>query len=176
MVKVAVNNDLVHYSHITKNSIAYKKIKKVTIFIGIMFLLVMCIDIISFSMSRTIKSLTIACTAFIFACFFLFLVIMIKSAPKRTYKRFNAANPNLAGEILFDENAVNINSRSDKASRQLNVPYSRIESVEESEGYVLIKIENSGYVNFNENDMLEGSMNDAKELLCSKVGSKYKIK
>ncbi len=111
--------------------------------------------------------------AFIFVVFFLLKYI---SSPKKQFENYRKNFPNAVNTYCFDEEKFSLHSVSDVSNSNSEHIYETIESAEEKNGFFLLKIKGIGVVIIGLDEIVEGSPEQLRELLKSKLGSKFSQK
>jgi len=168
--------DIRHYSALIRNSAAYRKIKNVTVFSGIMFLLVALMTVWNAVATHSADSVMITCTTVIFAMFMALGYRLRKLGPIKGFEVFKTKNPNFHSIVTFGEERIDVEGHSDVSDTNSSYDYVRVASAEEKDGFFIVLLEGSGYIVFSENEIIEGTAEEFRSLLRKKIGTKYKEK
>lgn len=177
MVKIAVNNDLKHYSLIIRNTKAYKTTKDIAILMGALFLINSVGLVIDTARTHRPQPFLILLVSAFFLLFVLYMIrLLVRMDPMKLHKKVTEANPGLTGEYTFNDEGIIIGIKTDNGSKHAEYSYDKFISAAEKEGFFLINISVAGYVACNAEDFIEGTPDELRALLRAKLGDKYKEK
>ncbi|SHM63120.1 hypothetical protein [Ruminococcus flavefaciens] len=176
-MKIEVKNyDIKHYSALVKNAEVFKKMKKVTVFAGAMFVLIAVLTILVTLSTRSVNGIMLTCLTIIFAMFMSLGYRLRKLDPVKGFKLFCSKNPNYGINVSFEEDDIVLDTHTDVSESHSSYKYVRVVSAEEKEGFFSVLIDGSGYIVFNESEIVEGTAEEFRALLRKKIGTKYKEK
>ncbi len=166
--------DIRHYSAFVRNSAAYRKMKKVMVFTGIVFVLVAASTVMNAVKTRSADAFMIICLSVIFAVFIALGIRLVQLSPVKTFKSFQAKNPNCNIKVSFGEKEITLDAHTDLSDSHTSYKYMRLTNAVEKDRFFSILIEDSGYIVFNESDIVEGSAEEMRAFLRGKLGAKFK--
>ena len=174
-MKIEVKDfDIRHYSALVRNSAAYKKLKKAMIVTGIVFVLVAASTVMNAVKTRSVDAFMIICLSVIFAVFIALGIRLVQLSPVKTFKSFQAKNPNCNIKVSFGEEEITLDAHTDLSDSHTSHKYARMASAVEKDGFFSVFIDGADYIVFNESDITEGSAKEMREFLRSKLGAKFK--
>ena len=177
MVKIAVNNDLKHYSLIIRNTKAYKTTKNIAILMGALFLINSVGLVIDTARTHRPQPFLILLVSAFFLLFAAYMIrLLVRMDPMKLHKKVTEANPGLTGEYTFNDEGIIIGTKTDNGSKHAEYAYDKFISAAEKEGFFLINISIAGYVACNAEDFIEGTPDELRALLRTKLGGKFKEK
>ena len=177
VVKIAVNNDLKHYSLIIRNTKAYKTTKNIAILMGALFLINSAGLVIDTARTHRPQPFLILLVSAFFLLFAAYMIrLLVRMDPMKLHKKVMEANPGLTGEYTFNDEGIIIGIKTDNGSKHAEYAYDKFISAAEKEGLFLINISIAGYVACNAEDFIEGTPDELRALLRAKLGDKYKEK
>ena len=177
MVRIAINNDLKHYSLIVRNTKAYKTTKNIAIITGALFLINSAGLVIDTARTHRPQPFLILLVSAFFLLFVLYMIrLLVKMEPMKLHKKVTEANPGLTGEYVFNDEGVTIDTKTDNGSKHAEYAYDKFISAAEKEGFFLMNISIAGYVACNAEDFIEGTPDELRALLRTKLGGKFKEK
>ena len=77
---------------------------------------------------------------------------------------------------VFNDEGIIIDTKTDKGSKHAEYAYDKFISAAEKEGFFLMNISIAGYVACNAEDFIEGTPDELRALLRTKLGGKFKEK
>lgn len=173
VVKIAINNDLKHYSLIIRNTKAYRTTKNIAILMGALFLINSICLVAETARTHKAEPFLVLLVSAFFLLFVLYMIrLLVKMDPMKLHKKVTEANPGLTGEYIFNDNGIIIDSRNDHGSKHAEYGYDKFTSAAEKEGFFLMNISIAGYVVCNAEDFIEGTPDELRALLRAKLGDR----
>ncbi|MCR4638998.1 hypothetical protein [Ruminococcus sp.] len=176
MIRIAVNYDINNYSVFIKESKPYKKLKMLVLIYGAFFLLFAAWLIADAVLRHKANLLVIFMFTVLLGCFIGLGIRLLKMNPIKLYDKFQKSNPNLKGETRFENECIASDSTTDFGNKHVEYKYENIESAIEKNGFFIINITLGGYIVFGTKDIIEGTPDELRALLSSKLGAKYRKK
>ncbi|MBR4724124.1 MAG: hypothetical protein IK072_05275 [Clostridia bacterium] len=110
-MKIEVKDfDIRHYSALIRNSAAYKKLKNVMIFTGIVFLVVALSIVLNTFATHSANGVMITCLSVIFAMFIALGIRMRQLDPVKGFKKFRTKNPNYNIKVSFGDEEITLDT------------------------------------------------------------------
>ncbi len=176
-MKIEVKDfDIRHYSALIRNSAAYKKLKNVMIFTGIVFLVVALSIVLNTFATHSANGVMITCLSVIFAVFIALGIRMRQLDPVKGFKKFRIKNPNYNIKVSFGDEEITLDTHTDLSDAHTSHKYSRMSGAVEKDGFFSVLIDGAGYIVFNESEIVEGTAEELRTLLRNRIGTKFKEK
>ena len=177
VVRIAINNDLKHYSLIVRNTKAYKTTTNIAIITGALFLINSICLVAETARTHKAEPILVLLVSAFFLLFVLYMIrLLVKMEPMKLHKKVTEANPGLTGEYIFNDEGIIIDTKTDNGSKHAEYAYDKFISAAEKEGFFLMNISIAGYVACNAEDFIEGTPDELRALLRTKLGGKFKEK
>ena len=176
-MKVEVKDfDIRHYSALVNNSPMYNRMKKFTVLCGAVFVFVALLTILVALKEHKVDPVMIICLTTIFLVFAIYVHRTRKSNPAVSFKTFAEKNPDYKLKVSFEEEDIVFNSSTSFSNTNSTYKYVRLANAAEKDGFFIILIEGTGYLVFDRSDIVEGTAEELRALLRSKLGSKFREK
>ena len=176
-MKIEINNfDIRHYSVLIKNSVSYRKLKKLFLVEGVSFVLVALLNVFVVFVCHSVNAFMILCLTIAFALFIVVGLRLRQSDPVKGYKKFLEKNPDYRLKAAFNDDKVVLEGHTAFSDTNSSYDYARIISAEEINGFFDIHLDSSGYIVFDGTEITEGTPEELRALLRAKLGQKYKAK
>lgn len=177
MVKVTVNNfDYMHYSALSKAAKQYIYLKKCCLVTGAAFIAVSAVTVLMCSVEHKFDGVMLIAMTFALALFIGFVIQLAKMDPVRGFRDFQVKSPNYRFTIAFDNEEFFLDASTDFSENHTRYKYPRLISAAEADGFFIIGIESTGSAVFSEGEFTEGTPDELRALLSSKLGAKYRRK
>ncbi|WP_028517124.1 hypothetical protein [Ruminococcus flavefaciens] len=176
-MKIEVKDfDIRHYSALVNNSPLYNRIKKFTVLCGAAFVFVALLTILVALKDHKADPVMIICLTTIFFVFAIYVHRTRKSNPAVSFNKFTAKNPDYKLKVSFEEEDIVLNSSTSVSNTNSTYKYVRLANAAEKDGFFVILIEGTGYIVFDHSEITEGTAEEMRALLHSKLGRKFREK
>ncbi len=176
-MKVEVNDfDIRHYSALVNNSPMYNRMKKFTVLCGAVFIFIALLTILVALKDRTVDPVMIICLTTVFFVFGVYVYRTRKANPAVSFRTFTEKNPDYKLKVSFEEEEIVLNSSTSFSNTNSTYKYVRLARAAAKDGFFIILVEGTGYIVFDKNEIVEGTAEELRALLRSKLGTKFKEK
>ncbi len=176
-MKIEVNEfDIRHYSALVNSSPMYNRMKKFTVFCGAVFIFVAFITALIAIKDRSVDPIIIISLTTILFVFAIYAHRTKKANPANSFKTFTEKNPDYKCRASFEEEDIVINSSTSVSTTNSTYKYVRLARAAAKNGFFVLLIEGTGYIVFNESEIVEGTAEEFKAMLRSRLGNKFKEK
>ncbi len=176
MIKANVNYNLRAHATYIRNTLRYRATRFLVIFSALMYAGFATLSLMS---ALTNNKTYVEYIMFIVLFFVIFLVSvgrLLALNPNKQYKKYSERYPNANYEIKISDKDISIKIDSDYFKKNAVYDFSKISEAREFMGYFILSIANDEQILFCGNDLTEGTAEEVKKLLISKLGKNYKTR
>ena len=112
----------------------------------------------------------------VFVVLGIFYIVKIVNAPKKLYDKVMNISPDQVETVAFGDIGFTMETKGTNVMDYREIPYVRVNAATFKDGWFFIHIDGITTCFFSVSDFIEGTPDELKALLSSKIGSRFTVK